>query len=1391
MLKESEIQLLRSLFFLFLLFSVTFSIPYQPLDKQKRDNVPTNLSLRSITSIAEFPYTSCSDIPLSYNDRCGDFVEDMNFVYRQPIKGFIEIYLTPEEQSIFQKELNLLDQSDVSLSQMKKIWFAKVRDFDPNCSISIVESPINFQKFTFEGISILIPVVHPVRFMTDECITDPLAILISDLFQGLFNDYNRIISYESNSFNNAANALNQLVKDVAMQADSLYYEGGGYLNYSTNANIYYNTIKSILVNKSKDPRFLSYLLIANTSFKLNTNSRFNQNEMSIMNSQDYVNAFTFFVDLYRNITYERAKLKENYNSLEVLAEQSCYAAEIKLKYLSDNKYYLINEEVVAKLNDSQTTSLDFETNVPSNNIDLINELVYGSGSFLGGKVLISNAKKDVSNQAMFFYATGIEKLSKAISQCNQSIFLSEKTEEYVDSIFEQYESLVKYKLEVANKALADYKVYSEQTAAVSNLLNEKYNNASEIYYNYNPNNTTKGERVYQLYNALLLLEEVYKGSQLKASDLLIEKKSILKNSLEKLNETIKKGKKDEIDVYDAEQLLKTKSDLLSYSNINISYLDSSIQEVNNMIDRIYTTAEIKYFYLMDERKKIYSTLNSLSKYIDISDYTQKIQKYEKYISGNKFDRIKTLGSYLIIKNEYENIILDMNKNASSILSSYLSKTAIASTSFNSSLTVDKYVSITTHLEINNDLYLSASVPIKIKLKNIPIGENIKVDSDLVGVYVVKEGEDIIVSLPNISERKSYIFVLSSIAKPVTSIREISRISLSDSQLVEKLTFNLNSQFDIDSIRLEDSYSADQCFATMNGKTQNILSSNTLTIMLSNVKKGKNTLSVTCITNKPLEVTSLDYTTIENKISYKFGIKSNIGTLNDFYYILEIGPAAEVVFDTIRVYDPDGKIADKFQFYKSGDKYYAKWFISILPTDYIYYTIEYSTTDIISYYSKVKQEVENLSYSEKIDVSDHLNNAKYHASRGNYNSALSQLDKAKKKITEMQMQKILNASLNEKLNKIIVYTSYLKNKSNEIYNFSTMLSLPSIATEVAKQIANFDSEISQVKEYLSSGDMQNAKSLISKLEKSLSSTSIANPIYDKQTKLQKDLYSLINKIRNIEQFTDTSSLSEMINEINSKLMLIAPAVESQDYYTALSSLQEVNSIKDKLESEFENKSANISIIFDNKLKNAKFLVDSWKKQKASIINSLTIDKDSPVKLNQETILNLINETDEIISTLNYLYQKLNKYSLDEKISNIQELYEIDNLTQASSNKVAYLTQLVERYKQSSAETIKDIGTMMQQKLESGSMEEKKNVQELQPLFASAKDYYNSGKYLNSLVLTDYIRSKLLTPSPIEKTLDLSIIIYVTLVLISIAILFLVFSKKKPPKEERKLEKLKLD
>jgi len=1377
--------------FLLLLFSV-ISAYYEPLDKQKRDNVPYNYSLRSITSIADFPYTSCNDIPNTYNNNCGNFIDDMNFVYRSPITGYIEIYLSPEEQQIFRNEINSLKSSDQKLSEMKSLWFIKIRDIDENCSIFEMFSPIKFQTFILKnGKSITLPIVKPVDFEASNCKVNAIGGFLSDILQGLTGEYDKAISHQHDSFNSAANALNTLVRDVAMQSDSLYYEGAGYSNYSTSAYVYYNEIKSILANKSTDPRFSSYFAIANASAKLNTNSRFINNEMSIMNSQDYVNAFTFFVDLYRNITEERAKLATSYTSTEVLAEQVCSDAETKLKYLIDNKYYLINQQVVMQLNISQTTSLDFETKIPSSNIDSIKELVYGSGSFTGGKTLIDNAKQDFSKRVLFFYSTGIEKFSKAILQCNQSLFLSEKTEEQVDSILDQYDSLVKYKLDVASKALSDYKVYDEQTAAVSSLLNEKYKNASEIYYNYNPANTTKGERVFQLYTAVLLLNDVYNGSQMKASDLLVEKKSQLKKSLEKLNETIKKAKQDEIDVYDAEQLLKTKSELLMYQNINISYYDSSIQEVNSMVDAIYTAAETKYYYLSDQREKLYHTLNSLSSYIDVSSYRQNMQQYEKYISGNNFDKIKTLGSYLVVKKAYDSIESDMNKNSVSILSYYLSKTSAAYTSFNSSLIVDKYAYIRTYVEIRNDLYLSASSPVKVTLTNIPIGENIKVDSEQPGVYVIKEGDNVVVSLPNVSERKSYVLTLSSLTKPVSSTRNMSRVSLSETQLIESLTYSLNSQFDIDSIRLEEDYSADQCFAKMDGRTQEILSSSNLTIMLTNLKKGKSTLSVTCITYKPLEVRSLNYTTSENKVSYSFGIKSNTGTLNDFYYVLEIGPAAEIISDTIKIYDPDGKIADKFQFYKSGDKYYAKWFISVLPEDYIYYTVEYSTTDIVSYYSKIKQEVENLSNSEGVDVTNYINNAKYYANRGNYNSAIDQLDKAKKQISNIQMQKIENASLNERLNKINLYLSDLKNKSNQIYNLSTTLSLPSISTEIAKQIAGFDSDITQAKAYMDRGDIQNAKSIISKLEKTLSSSSISNPIYDKQSRLQKELYSLVSKIRNIEKFTDTSSLSEMINEINSKLMLVAPAVDSQDYYTALSNLQEAGSIKDKLEKEFENKSANISIIFDSKLKNAKSVLDMWKKQKSSLTHSLTIDKDSPIKSDQQAILNLINETDDAVNSLNYLYQKMNKYSFDEKISNIQELYEIDNLTQVSSNKLAYLSQLVERYKQSSAERIKDVSTMMQQKLESGSSEEKKKVQELQPILASAKEYYNNGRYLNSLVLTDYLRSNLLAPSPVEQALDLSIIAYAVLVLVSIAVLLSIFYSKKPPKEEKRLEKLKLD
>ncbi|MEM3431589.1 MAG: hypothetical protein QW783_03540, partial [Candidatus Micrarchaeia archaeon] len=966
-----------------------------------------------------------------------------------------------------------------------------------------------------------------------------------------------------------------------------------------------------------------------------------------------------------------------------------------------------------------------------------------------------------------------------------------------DNVLISMNEKVRYKLEYAYNNLSKYPVYDIASASAYDLLNNKYQAASSIYNNYNPSNTTKGERIVQLYNASVMLDDVIFISSKKASDVTELKKKSLKDALDELNSTIIKAQADGIDVAAETQLLNSKELLLGISINNISFIDDSISSLIQAKEGIYSKAELAYSDLPPMRSKIYSVLSSLSLYVDTYKYVSKLDQIDKtYFLDGGFSPIKCLGSYKSIKGNYSAVLEDLNKNAASLLSIYLSNKYTSKTTFDTVPQVDSFVNMTTYLEIKNDLSLGSNSQVVVQVRGIPYELNSIVESDFPGIYAIKEKDFVSIYFPNVNANTSYLLKIKSYMKPASIVsKETERLILTNERLTDKITYIINSAYDINSLILVDTYSADSCSVFMNNRMQTVKSYSNLSISLSDIKTGKQTITATCTRNNPINYSASGFTISDNKISYNLQIRSNYEDLSNVDYVLEIiGSADEIQSDSIRVYDSKGQITKNFQFYRSGDKYYAKWFIPIISSEYQNYTVSYTTTDIVSYYSKLKSEIENLSSSESVDVSSYLRDAAYRASRGKYDEAINSLDKAKKEISQAQLQRIENASLTERLNKISSQISQLKNKSSEIYAIATNLSISDVSVEVAKQIAEFEANEQSARNYLQKGDISNAKSIVSQLERMISSTKIDNAIYSKEKKVLDALSQSERKIVSLGRFMDISQQIGKLNEVKSHVSLIGPATAIQDYHTALINLNSAFNLINEINSDIENNSIQLNAKLEDKLKASKETLDKWKKKKQAIINAFSIDKNSPIKSIPDSVNELlvkINATDTMSNELNVLYSKLNGYKIDERIINLNDFEELDYKMQNISSDIEYYEKLVDQYKSAANEILKDAGMIFEEKISKGSESEKKKVVELQPVLSSAKDMYSSGKYLNSMMLMQYARNELLSLPSGEQVLDLTLLIYLFMVIVTIVIIFKILSKKEPPKIERKIEKVKLD
>ncbi|MEM4134527.1 MAG: hypothetical protein QXO35_02380 [Candidatus Micrarchaeia archaeon] len=1401
---------------------------YPIISQSQREAVPINESLRSVEGVySVFPFVDCSLIPNRYGGfgHCNDFVADFCIDKQLDLSRSI-IPLNSEEKNEMRSILAKLKSADDSIIAMKNKLFSSL--VKKNCTYEnlILSSQLK-HVLSLNGISLVFDYLfykyfktNPINFydyslrVTYSCegIEVPIVSDLIDILVDFVISFDRYLEYQTSAYQNAAEALNSLFDLVIKQADSLYYEGAGYSNYSTSAYKFYNErIKSFIYKSNQNQieptqsdlnsrDFSSYFIyVRNISKKVSSErvNKLSNCEIAVMSSPQYIIAFNYLIDLYREIQEARATLRSDYDVAKSEATQKFIDAQTRYNILMNEKYWLVNQPIVAyALNSSQETTMQEGLIVPSDSLMQMKELLYGSGSSISVKNLLDAANKDTDDQVIFYYSKGIEKFRKATELSKFAINNSYKIEVESDNVLISLNEKVRYKLEYAHNNLTKYPVYDIASASAYELLNNKYHAAASIYNNYNPSNTTKGERIVQLYNAALMLDEVISFASIKSSDIIELKKKSFKEALDELNATIKKAQMDEIDITAELQLLNSKTLLLGMNVNNVSFLEDSLNALIQAKEAIYSKAELMYSDLPSLRARIYSIINSISPYMNTNQYRTTIDQIDRiYFIDGSFNPNRCLGNYKSIKNNYSAVLEELNKNAASLLSTYLSNKYSAKTLFDTTPQVDSYTNITTYLEIKNDLSLSTNSQVVVQVRGIPYEVNSIIESEIPGIYAIKNKDYVSIYFPTINKTTNYLLKIKSYIKPSTLVsKKTERLVLTNERLTEKITYEIDSIYDIDSLILTDNYWADECSVFMNNRMQTIRSYSNLSILLSNVKTGKQSIYATCTKNNPITYSASGFTSSDNKISYTLQIKSNYEDLNDVDYVLEImGSADEIQSDSIRVYDSKGQITKNFQFYRSGDKYYAKWFIPILSSEYQNYTVSYVTTDIVSYYSKLKSEIENISTSESIDVSSYIRDATYRASRGKYDEAINSLDKAKKEISQIRTQRSENLSLTERLDKLNNKILQLKNKSNEIYSIAINLSLSDINVEVARQIAEFEADSQLARNYLAKGDIANAKSLISKLEKLVSSTKIDNSIYAKEKKLLDSLIQAERKVVSIGKFTDISSQVERLNKIKSSISLVEPATAVQDYYTALINLNNAFNLINEINSDIENSSIQINAQLEAKLKISKEVLNKWKNNNKIIVNAFSIDKNSPIKSIPESIeiLNKINITDSLVNELNILYSKLNGYKLDERIINIAEFEELDSKTDKIQKDIEYYEKLVDQYKSASNEIIKDAGLIFEEKLNKGSANEKKKVVDLQPILSYAKELHSAGMYLNSIMLTQYARNELISIPSNEATIDLTLLVYFGIVIIAIAIILKIISRKEPPKIERKIEKIKLD
>jgi NAD(P)-dependent dehydrogenase (short-subunit alcohol dehydrogenase family) len=211
-----------------------------------------------------------------------------------------------------------------------------------------------------------------------------------------------------------------------------------------------------------------------------------------------------------------------------------------------------------------------------------------------------------------------------------------------------------------------------------------------------------------------------------------------------------------------------------------------------------------------------------------------------------------------------------------------------------------------------------------------------------------------------------------------------------------------------------------------------------------------------------------------------------------------------------------------------------------------------------------------------------------------------------------------------------------------------------------------------------------------------------------------------------------------------------------------------------------------------LSEAKSAIGRWKSFKDGVVNSLKINSDNPgTRVDITSLSSSVSDMDRKATELSALYDKLKQYGAGDMLLNIAEFRQLKSKLSDVSDGAAYLDGIRNDYKTNAQGSLNDARTFIDQRMSNASAEEKQVLTSLQPLLITAKDSYDSGLYLDSMVLTDHIRNRIAsykaTPQPIVDPL----IIYVVIVVLASAAVVMLLFRKEGPKSPRLIERVKLD
>jgi len=1201
------------------------------------------------------------------------------------------------------------------------------------------------------------------------------------------------LSYSSKAINKALDSLQD-------ETDTLYCMGAGDLNYTGPERATYTKIRDIIMDSRVEvDTHGSYSSLSKKLAVLSKNSwnMFNyfyttdqtcSASAMINSSLSEKGTFAMILEIYREVR----NAEESMDSLYRIKEEMVRGRIVKVKSdiaTAQNQGYggMSPYEINFFLSSWEQGLEEFPD--PARLLMTVSETTY-TGIGDNAESLHKQAVS-IYNEGKKFHVSGaLRYLSDADDKLGYSERKLTELDDLVDILLSDAENKTAGMREQAMKARDEFRL-TKLTADASNFAAEKWDLAEQRYTNLRT--MPKGQQLHEYYLAYQDFKASYDATK---KTYLQDAYSRADSDCNTLSQVMGLADYDGLDTAGADIIHRA-----AVSQINRSSISGNITEIylagefcRNETIALYSLASSKYQYLLEKRMTVAEAISLLKSAGQTdSKSLEEFSNYEGYIYTGNFSN-SALGNYKKIDALYNKIMQYFNERKASIFGTYFaSHTYVKEGIVPSVIYADQTAEVIINIEIRNAMSFSNNDSFSYKITSVGLGPEDNVTTSSSAIDVTGDSSGLNIFFKNSNANTYYYIMLKKKEKVVISSSSAwSRTLLDTTELRERRTFDLTVTRDAGNIILNVPYSRrpDACEAFLDGMryvaaVDSPANSTTSTVSATfkGAKKGKTSGYFDCYTANPMTITRTNYTIENSSVVYQVLVKSNIGNLDKVDMSFNV--ASPVEGESVRVYLPTGYLADGMSYKKYGDEYLIKWQIPSLSNNIISYRIVLQTSDTANYAQKRRDEVAAKASSAGFNISLYLDRADAEIRTLQYKEALNTLSTADRLTDEYISAKIKRDALSKQ-------ASALSGMMNDSLIGTSALNeagLTDISIEIDKKKNDFDEKMQQFISALDDSSPDKAASLLRDMEKLSDLKTIDTMLYAKETEVFDDLNKLKTSLLNLDKVKDMSQSIDELKAMEPKISLLGKAISDSDYPLFASILSEIkatisrvsetnNFEKERLEDDVSEKLASIDLVNS-----------AWKDLKSKIAKAIEVGDGNPgMAGNLSDVEASISEMNSLMSGLNAEYASFKKMDANEIVDNIDRL-DLLQLDISSANRTLnYLKALEGRYRGDAEATFSLGRTALEGALAELSDEDKGRASQLTAYLGKARNSYETGQYLDSMLYSDYVRKSADTLKRKTTVQFDPMVILLGLIVLASAALAALLLRKDRPKEAKVVEKV---